>query len=127
MAAVRPFSRAHPRCGTSFLLVVAVVAIIVFTALGTPPLWWRITSRIVFVPVIAGIAYEAIRLGGTYRHKRIVGWLFAPNLWLQALTTREPQDDQIEVAIAAMERALAAEQGLPAPALSGEPEATAGA
>ena len=126
VAAVRPFSRAHPRCGTSFLLVVAVVAIIVFTALGTPPLWWRITSRIVFVPVIAGIAYEAIRLGGAYRHKRIVGWLFAPNLWLQALTTREPVDDQIEIAIAAMEHALAAEEGRSAPALTQETEAAPG-
>ena len=111
VAAVRPFSRAHPRCGTSFLLVVAVVAIIVFTALGTPPMWWRITSRIVLVPVIAGIAYEGIRLGGAYRHKRIVGWLFAPNLWLQALTTREPSDDQIAIAITAMEQALAVEEG----------------
>ena len=107
---VRPFSRAHPRCGTSFLLVVAVVAILVFTALGNPPLWWHLTSRIVFVPVIAAIAYEAIRAGGRYRHRRVVGWLFAPNLWLQGLTTREPEDEQIRVAIAAMERALAQEE-----------------
>ena len=109
VANVRRYSRAHPRCGTSFLLVVAVVAILVFTALGTPPLWWHITSRIVFIPVIAAIAYEAIRFGGSHRHIRLVNWLFAPNLWLQALTTRAPQDDQIEVAIAAMEAALAAE------------------
>ena len=106
---VRRYSRAHPRCGTSFLLVVAVVAILVFTALGTPPLWWHLTSRIVFIPVIAAIAYEAIRFGGSHRHIRLVNWLFAPNLWLQALTTRAPQDDQIEVAIAAMETALAHE------------------
>lgn len=106
---IRGFSRAHPRCGTSFLLVVAVVSIVVFTALGTPPLWWRLTSRIVFVPLIAAVAYEAIRAGGLYRHHRVVGWLFAPNLWLQALTTREPDDEQIRVAIAAMEGALAAE------------------
>lgn len=112
---VRPFSRAHPRCGTSFLLFVAVTAIIVFTALGSPPLWWHITSRIVLVPVIAGIAYEAIRLGGTYRHRRVVGWLFAPNLWLQALTTREPHDYQIEVAIAAMHEAVAQEEGAATP------------
>ncbi len=112
---VRPFSRAHPRCGTSFLLFVAVTAIIVFTALGSPPLWWHITSRIVLVPVIAGIAYEAIRLGGTYRNRRVVGWLFAPNLWLQALTTREPHDYQIEVAIAAMQEAVAQEEGAAAP------------
>ena len=106
---VRRYSRAHPRCGTSFLLVVAVVAILVFTALGTPPLWWHLTSRIVFIPVIAAIAYEAIRFGGSHRHIRLVNWLFAPNLWLQALTTRAPQDDQIEVAITAMETALAQE------------------
>lgn len=113
---IRPFSRAHPRCGTSFLLFVAVTAIIVFTALGSPPLWWHVTSRIVLVPVIAGIAYEAIRLGGTYRHRRVVGWLFAPNLWLQALTTREPHDYQIEVAIAAMQEAVAQEEGAAAAA-----------
>ncbi len=113
---VRPFSRAHPRCGTSFLLVVAVVAIVVFVALGSPPLWWRLTSRVVLVPVIAGMAYEAIRLGGAYRHRRVVAWLFAPNLWLQALTTREPNDGQIEVAIAAMTHALALEQGAALPA-----------
>ena len=108
---VRRYSRAHPRCGTSFLLVVAVVAILVFTALGTPPLWWHLTSRIVFIPLIAAIAYEAIRFGGSHRHIRLVNWLFAPNLWLQALTTRAPQDDQIEVAITAMETALAHELG----------------
>lgn len=112
---IRSFSRAHPRCGTSFLLLVAVTAIIVFTILGSPPLWWHVTSRIVLVPVIAGIAYEAIRMGGTYHHRRIVGWLFAPNLWLQALTTREPHDYQIKVAIAAMQDAVAQEEGLAEP------------
>jgi uncharacterized protein YqhQ len=121
---IRPFSRAHPRCGTSFLLVVAVTAIIVFTALGSPPLWWHLTSRIVLVPVVAALAYEAIRAGGTYRHRRVVGWLFAPNLWLQALTTREPEDDQIEVAITAMREAIAQEEGLPSP--SAEPVTASG-
>ncbi|MEE9277299.1 MAG: DUF1385 domain-containing protein [Dehalococcoidia bacterium] len=107
---VQQFSRAHPRCGTSFLLVVAVVAIIVFTALGNPPLWWLLTSRVVLIPVVAAIAYEAIRWGGLHRHRRVVGWLFAPNLWLQALTTRQPDDGQITVAIAAMDEALAQER-----------------
>ena len=125
---VRQYSRAHPRCGTSFLLVVAVVAILVFTALGTPPLWWHIVSRIVFIPVIAAIAYEAIRFGGSHRHIRLVNWLFAPNLWLQALTTRVPQDEHIEVAIAAMEEALAQEAAeAPAPVSRGaEPEPAGG-
>ena len=103
---VNRYSRAHPRCGTSFLLVVAVVAIIVFTALGNPPLWWRLTSRIVLVPVIAAVAYEVIRLGGLYRHHPVVATLFAPNLWLQSLTTREPDPEHLSVAIAAMESAL---------------------
>jgi uncharacterized protein YqhQ len=111
---VRGFSRAHPRCGTSFLLVVAVVAIVVFTALGSPPLWWRLTSRVVLVPVVAAIAYEAIRFGGIHRHNRIVARLFAPNLWLQALTTREPDDEQIQVAIAAMEAAREQERAVSA-------------
>jgi len=111
---VRGFSRAHPRCGTSFLLVVAVVAIVVFTALGSPPLWWRLTSRVVLVPVVAAIAYEAIRFGGIHRHNRVVARLFAPNLWLQALTTREPDDEQIQVAIAAMEAAREQERAVSA-------------
>ena len=125
---VRHYSRAHPRCGTSFLLVVAVVAILVFTALGAPPLWWHLTSRIVFIPVIAAIAYEAIRFGGSHRHIRVVSWLFAPNLWLQALTTRPPHDDQIEVAIAAMEEAIAQEEASIAQekAAAAEPEPVQG-
>ena len=123
---VRRFSRAHPRCGTSFLLVVAVVAILVFTALGNPPLWWHLTSRIVFIPVIAAIAYEAIRFGGSHRHIRVVNWLFAPNLWLQALTTRVPQDDQIEVAIAAMEEAEAQETAAVATTPAGALDAASG-
>ncbi len=103
---VARYSRAHPRCGTSFLLVAAVLAVVIFTALGNPPLWWHLTSRVVLAPVIAVAAYEVIRFGGLYRHHRIVATLFAPNLWLQALTTREPEAEQVTVAIAAMEAAL---------------------
>lgn len=107
---IRKFNRAHPRCGTSFLLAVAIISIILFTALGNPPLWWHLTSRLVLVPVVAAIAYEAIRFGGTHRDNRIVSCMFAPNLWLQKLTTREPVDEQIQVAIAAMVTATAQEQ-----------------
>ena len=110
---VARYSRAHPRCGTSFLLVVVLIALIVFTALGNPPLWWRVTSRIVLVPPIVAVAYEIIRLGGIHRANRFVAALFAPNLWLQSLTTREPNRDQITVAIAAMKAALTLEDEEP--------------
>ena len=107
---VSRYSRAHPRCGTSFLLAMVIVAFIVFLALGNPPLWLRLVSRIALIPVIVAIAYEMIRLGGKYRHHAIVAWLFAPNLWLQALTTREPEPAQIDLAIVAMESALQLER-----------------
>ena len=87
-----------------------IVAFIVFLALGNPPLWLRLVSRVALVPVIVAIAYELIRLGGKYRHHTIVAWLFAPNLWLQALTTREPEPAQIDLAIVAMESALELER-----------------
>jgi uncharacterized protein YqhQ len=110
IAAVRRFERAHPRCGTSFLLTVAFVAVIVFALLGTPPLWWRLLSRIVFIPVVAGIAYEAIRLAGRHSSHWLVHWLFAANLALQRLTTREPDDEQIQVAVAALTLAVVSDQ-----------------
>ena len=110
IAAVRRFERAHPRCGTSFLLTVAFVAVIVFALLGTPPLWWRLLSRIVFIPVVAGIAYEAIRFAGRHSSHWLVHWLFAANLALQRLTTREPDDEQIQVAVAALALAVASDQ-----------------
>lgn len=120
VASVQRFSAAHPRCGTSFLLVVGVVAIVVFVLLGTPVLWWRILSRVVFIPAIAAISYEAIRLGSAWDRHRLVRLLFTPNLALQAFTTRQPEDDQVEVAINALEGLLAAEavdvEGRPAAA-----------
>ncbi len=97
--AVRRHSRFHPRCGTTFLLIVMIVAIIVFTFLGRPPLAWRILSRIVLIPVVAGISYEIIRAGARYRWFRPV---VAPGMWLQRLTTREPDDAQMEVAVRAL-------------------------
>ena len=104
--AIRRFPKEHPRCGTSFLLTVGVVAVFVFALLGTPPLWWRITSRIVLVPLIAAISYEAIRFAGFHYDKPIVSWLFAGNIALQKLTTRVPDDEQIQVAIASLQRAV---------------------
>ena len=105
--AIRRFAKEHPRCGTSFLLTVGIVAIFVFALLGDPPLWWRLTSRVVLVPVIAAIAYETIRFASFHQHLPIVRWLFAGNMALQYLTTRVPDDEQIQVAIASLERAVA--------------------
>jgi uncharacterized protein YqhQ len=113
--AVRPFPNAHPRCGTGFLLMVMLVALVVFTLLGTPPLWWRVLSRVVLLPVIASLSYEAIRLGMLIERIPLLNWLLKPNLLLQSLTTRDPDDDQIEVALAALEGVLAAEEGTDTP------------
>ena len=106
---VRRYPTAHPRCGTAFLLTVVVVSIIVFTLVDRHPLWWLITSRIVLVPLVAAISYEAIRFSGFHSGNPVVRILFAPSLWLQALTTRQPEDRQIEVAITAMKHAISAD------------------
>ncbi len=100
---VQKHSRYHPRCGTSFLLVVVLVAVVVFSLLGKPPLWWRLASRVALVPLVAGLAYEVIRAGA---HSRWLRPLVAPGLWLQRLTTREPEPQQVEVAIRALQAVL---------------------
>ena len=99
---VKQYGRLHPRCGTNFLLIVMVVSIFVFALLGWPDIWLRILSRVVLMPVIAGVSYEIIRFAGRSKN-RFVCWLIAPGLWLQKLTTREPSEDQLEVAIKALE------------------------
>lgn len=106
VAHVRQASKVHTRCGTGFLLIVMVVSIFVFALAGDPPILLRILSRIVLVPVVAAIAYELMRLGATFYHFRFVRLLLAPSLALQGLTTREPDDNQIECAIHALERVL---------------------
>ena len=103
------FSRLHPRCGTSFLLIVMIVAIFVFSPLGLLPWWALIVTRIVGVPLIAGISFELIKLAGKHRRRRWVQILMWPGLKLQLLTTREPDLTQLAVAIAAMEAVLANE------------------
>lgn len=105
-ANVRLFPAAHPRCGTAFLLTVMIVSILVFALLGTPDLPLRIASRIVLIPVIAGISYEVIRFNARHSSSWFVQVLAAPSLALQRLTTRPPDDDQIEVAIKAMHTAV---------------------
>jgi uncharacterized protein YqhQ len=103
---VQRFSLIHPRCGTAFLLWVMVIAIFVFAFLGQPDWYWLIASRILLLPVIAGIAYELIRFAGKHTGNRILMTLLAPGLWLQRLTTREPTLDQIEVSIRALREVL---------------------
>jgi uncharacterized protein YqhQ len=103
---VRRASRVHTRCGTGFLLIVVVVSIFVFAVVGNPPLAIRVLSRIALVPVIAAIAYELMRLGAANYRYRVVRALMAPGLWLQGLTTREPDDSEIECAIVALQRVL---------------------
>jgi uncharacterized protein YqhQ len=103
------FSRLHPRCGTSFLLIVMVVAIFVFAPLGKLPLLWLFVSRVVGIPLVAGIAFEVIKLFGRKRDKRWAQILMWPGMQLQKLTTREPDLSQLAVAIAALEAVLAVE------------------
>jgi uncharacterized protein YqhQ len=108
---VQRHSLIHVRCGTAFLLWVMVIAILVFSLLGRPPLMWLIVSRVIALPLIAGLAYEVIRLAARYNRFVLVRAVLAPGLWLQRLTTREPTLDQVAVSIRALERVLAAEQG----------------
>jgi uncharacterized protein YqhQ len=103
------YSLIHPRCGTAFLLWVMVISVFVYALLGRPAWYWLILSRILLLPLIAGIAYEVIRFAGKHSGNRIVMTLLAPGLWLQRLTTREPTLDQIEVSIRALREVLALE------------------
>lgn len=103
---VRPFPLLHPRCGTGFLLIVLVISIFVFVLLGRPPLLSRVISRILFVPIIAGISYEIIRWSASHIQNPVVSGLMMPSLMLQKLTTREPDDSMLEVAITSLKTVL---------------------
>jgi uncharacterized protein YqhQ len=105
----KQFSRLHPRCGTSFLLIVMVVAIVVFAPLGTPAWYILFPSRVIGIPLVAGLAFELIKLFGKHRDKRWAQILMAPGMQLQKLTTREPDLDQLAVAIVALQAVLAVE------------------
>src|SRR5215471_5625653 len=100
------YSLIHPRCGTAFLLWVMVLAVFVFAFFGRPAWYWLIATRILLLPVIAGLAYELIRFAGKHQHNRFLMALLAPGLWLQRLTTREPTLDQLEVSIRALREVL---------------------
>jgi uncharacterized protein YqhQ len=107
---VQGYSKIHVRCGTAFLLWVMVIAVFVFALVGRPDWPLLIASRVLLLPVIAGLAYELIRFGGKHPRNPIVRTLLAPGLWLQSLTTREPSLDQVEVSINALKHALASEE-----------------
>jgi len=103
---VQRYSLIHPRCGTAFLLWVMVIAVFVFAFFGRPAWYWLIATRILLLPVIAGLAYELIRFAGRHSDNRVLMALLAPGLWLQRLTTREPSLDQLEVSIRALREVL---------------------
>jgi uncharacterized protein YqhQ len=103
---VDTYSTVHVRCGTNFLIIVMVITIFVFTLFGTPGFWWRIVSRVIAIPVIAGVAYEALRLGARYQSSLVMRALMAPGLWLQKITTQKPDRGQIQVAIASFDEVL---------------------
>jgi len=106
VASVRPFSTAHTRCGTAFLLLVVVLSVPLFAPLGGLPFLWRLLSRVVLVPVLAAVSYEVMRLGATHSDRPVVRALLAPALLLQRVTTRPPDDAMLEVAIVALKRAV---------------------
>jgi len=104
--AIRGYTTAHSRCGTAFILVVIVVSILVFALLGRPPLWIRLLSRVLLLPMIVGLSYEWLKFSARYAERGFMRVLLMPGLALQRLTTREPDDDMIQVAVAALRRVL---------------------
>ncbi len=107
---VRPYSRQHARCGTAFLLTVVLISVLVLAPLGRPSLLLRVASRLALLPVITGISYEVLRFTGRHKRSPLIRALIAPNLALQRLTTHEPDDGMIEVAIVALKAVLEGER-----------------
>jgi len=108
--AVKEYDTAHVRCGTSFLFAVLVIAIIVFALVGRPAVWLMVLSRILLIPVIAALGYEFIYFGANHIKNGFVRAILAPGLWLQTLTTREPDDSQLDVALAALRKVVEVDQ-----------------
>lgn len=104
-------SRLHYRCGSSFILFTVIVGVFVYMAVPTDPLWLRIANRLALIPVVLGISFEVLQLTNQLRHIPVLRWLGYPGLWLQLLTTKEPSDDQVEVAIASFQQLLRLEEG----------------
>jgi uncharacterized protein YqhQ len=120
---VRTHTTLHPRCGTAFLMTVFVIAILIFSLAGNPPMWLKILSRLLLLPVVAGVSYEALRFSGRNYNRWWVRVLAQPGLWLQRLTTAEPDDQMLEVAIESARQVLGFEQIAGAPE-SSEPAAS---
>ncbi len=118
---VRTHPTAHPRCGTEFLVIFIIVSILLFSLLAGTDLWVAILGRILLIPVVAAVSYEILKWGGPRRDHSLVRWLFLPGIWLQAITTKQPDDSMIEIAISSMHEALAA-NGETAPEGSWMPE-----
>jgi len=107
---VKNYSTAHARCGTGFMFIVLIIAIFVFALVGQPTLWIRILSRIALIPVIAAISYEIMKFGASHINNKVVRVLLAPGLMLQSITTREPDDSQLETAISALNEVIEIDQ-----------------
>jgi uncharacterized protein YqhQ len=107
--AARGYPTAHPRCGTEFLVVVLIVSILAFAVVGSGPLYYLVATRVVLIPVIAAISYEILQLGARHRGHAFVRWLWSPGIWVQAITTKRPTDDMIEVALVSLRQALTAD------------------
>ncbi len=123
---IRAYSTAHVRCGTSFMFTVLIIAILVFTFVGREILWWMIVSRIVLIPVVMALGYEVIYFGARHTDNRLVRIILAPGLLMQRLTTGEPDDRQIEVAVSALNRAVEIDAEESAQDSSSEPVSEAG-
>jgi len=110
ISAIKSYSTAHPRCGTSFIFVVLIIAILVFSLVGRPQLWVTILSRIILLPVIAGIGYEITRFMSNHSRSALARVLLSPGLALQSMTTREPDDSQLEAAISSLNEVIKADR-----------------
>jgi len=104
IASIQKYSPRHPRCGTSFIIIVAMVAFVVFLTLAPLPFQWQIAARILLIPFIAGISYEVLKAAAGHRW---IAWASRPGIWIQGITTKEPSDDQVEVAVTSLLAALA--------------------
>jgi len=113
---INRFPKEHVRCGTNFLIIVMLVTVVVFSLIPTPEIAWRLASRVIAVPIIAGLSYEALRLGARFEKSAAMRALMAPGIWLQHITTQEPTPDQLEVAIRSFQEVLSRESQASAPA-----------
>ena len=117
---VKRFSTSHKRCGTSFLLIVLILFVLLSSLLGRPPLVWRLLSRLVLIPLVAALAYEFIKFSARHDGNLLIRILTAPGLWLQRLSTQEPDEPMLDVSIAALQRVLAEDNASPRPGGTGD-------